>query len=105
MGPREGDSRLCSSWMPQVSRKWVTHRSIRSYSLSHESGCVIYTGPVRSWRYYCRFLLREKLGRSLHAGMQTNHTCDSPHGPCIAKAHLYEGTQQQNMDDRSMNGL
>lgn len=31
--------------------------------------------------------------------MQANHTCDQVNGPCINPDHLYEGTQQQNVQD------
>ena len=41
--------------------------------------------------------LTEKLGRPLLPGMQANHHCDDR--ACIEHRHLYEGTQQQNVQD------
>ena len=37
-------------------------------------------------------------GRPLREGMQVNHLCNRPF--CIQPAHLYEGTAQQNSEDR-----
>lgn len=42
------------------------------------------------------------LGRVLQPGMSALHTCDNP--PCCNPAHLYEGTQQQNIADMVARG-
>ena len=44
-----------------------------------------------------RVALEQKLGRPLLPGMQANHHCDDR--ACIEHRHLYEGTQQQNVQD------
>jgi hypothetical protein len=49
-----------------------------------------------------RLALEIKLGRPLKKGMKALHTCDNP--PCNNGAHLYEGTHQDNMDDRMRRG-
>jgi hypothetical protein len=44
-----------------------------------------------------RIVLVKKLNRSINPGYFALHTCDNP--SCIDSDHIYEGTQQQNMDD------
>jgi hypothetical protein len=43
-----------------------------------------------------------QIGRHLRKGMQALHTCDND--GCINPAHLYEGTQKQNMQDKHARG-
>jgi hypothetical protein len=49
-----------------------------------------------------RVSLEWSLGRPLHAGMLALHHCDNP--ACVRPDHLYEGTQQDNVDDRERRG-
>ncbi len=49
-----------------------------------------------------RFALQLALGRPLGEGMEACHTCDNP--PCCNPAHLFEGTHQDNVDDRNVKG-
>ena len=49
-----------------------------------------------------RFALELKLGRPLAFGMFACHTCDNP--PCCNPLHLFEGTHQDNVDDRQAKG-
>jgi hypothetical protein len=49
-----------------------------------------------------RYALEEKLGRPLRPGMEACHTCDNP--ACVRPSHLFEGTHQQNCEDRSRKG-
>ena len=44
-----------------------------------------------------RYVLTEKLNRSILPGMEALHSCDNP--SCVAQAHLREGTHKQNMQD------
>lgn len=49
-----------------------------------------------------RYSLERTLGRPLGPGMQALHTCDNP--PCVNPAHLFEGTNQDNVDDKIAKG-
>lgn len=49
-----------------------------------------------------RFSLELKLGRPIRPGLFACHTCDNP--PCCNPAHLFEGTHQDNVDDRQAKG-
>jgi hypothetical protein len=74
--------------------------------------CTVWTGPVdkdgygkitvrnRQARVH-RAAYEERHGR-LNASQLVLHTCDNP--PCFTDAHLYVGTQQDNMTDRFMRG-
>lgn len=48
------------------------------------------------------FSLELKLGRPLHVGLKSLHTCDNP--PCVRWEHLYEGTPLDNATDRKVRG-
>jgi hypothetical protein len=45
-----------------------------------------------------RVALTIKLDRDILPGLFACHTCDNP--PCCNPDHLYEGTHQQNVDDK-----
>ena len=49
-----------------------------------------------------RVVLSEKLGRKLAPEMKACHTCDTP--SCASPDHLWEGTHQDNMNDRDAKG-
>lgn len=49
-----------------------------------------------------RFALQLALGRPIAPGMFACHTCDNP--PCCNPSHLFEGTHQDNVDDRQAKG-
>ena len=49
-----------------------------------------------------RFALEIKLGRPIAPGLFACHTCDNP--PCCNPLHLFEGTHQDNVDDRQAKG-
>jgi hypothetical protein len=49
-----------------------------------------------------RVELERKLGRPISPGLEALHTCDAP--SCCNPAHLYEGSQTQNMADREARG-
>ena len=50
-------------------------------------------------KYLHRLVLTEKLGRDLLPGECALHKCDNPR--CIAPAHLFAGTNKDNIDDRN----
>lgn len=61
----------------------------------------------RSWgmvrRRVHRIALELHLWRPLLPGMNANHTRDCPHRHCVRFEHLYEGTQQDNVNDTCAN--
>jgi len=75
--------------------------------------CWLWTGTL-SRTGYGQFYLRKKtrdihrlmlervLGRALGEGMHTLHSCRNKH--CVRPEHLREGTQQENMEDRTRDG-
>lgn len=75
--------------------------------------CVIWTGAVwadgyprireggRQWRGN-RLVLTKKLGREIAPGLCALHTCDNP--LCMHEDHIYEGTHQQNTEDKMSRG-
>lgn len=79
------DEKGCRSW-PYVKDK---------------DGYPLQTIDNRSTRL-TRYVLAQKLGRPLLPGMMALHTCDNP--SCVEEEHLYEGTQSDNMRDRSRRG-
>lgn len=56
--------------------------------------------------YYAahRLTLEWKLGRPLKEGMLACHLCPTRNLACVNPRHLYEGTDQSNMDDRERDG-
>lgn len=76
-------------------------------------GCWTYTGDLfedgygKFWmagksRRANRVALEFSLGRALGPGMQAMHWCDNP--PCCNPAHLFEGTNADNVGDRHAKG-
>lgn len=60
-------------------------------------------GTFNGERYkVSRQILAEKLGRPLGEGMFALHTCDNP--PCCNPSHLWEGTNADNMKDKTVKG-
>jgi len=51
-----------------------------------------------------RFTLSESLGRPVRDGMYACHILECPFRNCVNPAHLYEGTPQQNCDDKAALG-
>jgi len=83
----EGD---CLLW----TGKAITHRG--------EARGFVWCGDIGKWRAAHQVSLEGKLGRPIAQGKQANHTCDQT--LCVAEDHVYEGTQQQNMDDMYARG-
>lgn len=57
-------------------------------------------GKNKNW--FAHRLSYQEFVAPLTEGLQINHTCDNP--SCINPEHLYEGTQQQNMQDVKKRG-
>ena len=51
-----------------------------------------------------RFILERKLGRRICPGLFALHNCHNGAEGCINEDHLYEGSAQQNADDRGAIG-
>jgi len=83
----EGD---CLLW----TGKTITHRG--------EARGFVWCGDIGKWRAAHQVSLEGKLGRPIAQGKQANHTCDRT--LCVAEDHVYEGTQQQNVDDMFARG-
>jgi hypothetical protein len=83
----EGD---CLIW---VGKTKVTNGEARG---------LVWCGEEGRWRYVHQVALERKLGRTIIKPKQANHTCD--HTLCVLEDHLYEGTQQQNVDDMFSRG-
>ena len=67
---------------------WLGNRDENGYGRLRVNGRAI-----RAHRH----ALEQALGRSLAPGMHSCHHCDNP--PCVNPAHLYEGTQLDNVHD------
>jgi HNH endonuclease len=69
------------------------------YGLSGTCRCkpMVRVGGVQ--KYATRLTLSHKLGRDILPKYEACHTCDNP--KCVNPKHLYEGTHQDNMDDRA----
>jgi hypothetical protein len=62
-------------------------------------------GMMGSRRKVHRLALERKLGRPIRHGFQANHNCDNPRCVSTEPGHIYEGTQERNMQDRSKRNL
>ena len=65
-------------------------------------GTFMVDGKRRKWRPAHQIAFELHHGRPVTPGLFVLHDCDNP--PCCNPAHLYEGTQAQNMRDRSARG-
>ena len=95
-----------------MSRKHL----VESNSTELESGCWQWTGALDKRGYgtkrigsrddnknwFAHRLSYQEFVKPLTEGLQVNHTCDNP--ACVNPEHLYEGTQQQNMQDKKDRG-
>ena len=72
---------------------WTHSRTVRGYGHVWIDGRLVYVH---------RLALETKLGRPLAPGMESLHTCDAP--SCFEPAHLFEGTQGDNMRDMRAKG-
>ena len=119
----KGHGRYCSTVCSSpLARKYDEQRFWREFwaKTRREGKCLIWTGQ-RRWdrsgeygkvwvgprqsrkrRGPHQLVLEKKLGRPVREGFQANHTCDRM--LCVEESHLYEGTQQQNMDDMYARG-
>lgn len=80
------------------------------------NGCIVWTGATDDKGYGLFrpdgrrgpilrshiWALTRLLGRPIADGFGALHTCDCP--PCVNTDHLYEGTAQDNADDRDGRG-
>jgi hypothetical protein len=91
----------------------VVERMEGRYLPVPEAGCWLWEGAVDRlmrpliWHdgtntRASRHVLEHKLGRPIREGMQANHTCDV--SLCVNPAHLYEGTQRDNVADMHRRG-
>jgi len=87
---------------------WISGKLIEK-----ENGCMEWSGARHPKGYgnitiqnktvkLHRFVLEQKLRRKLGENMCACHTCNNP--PCCNSEHLYEGTNQDNMNDKVRSG-
>lgn len=92
----------------------VAERFLAKVDMRGPDDCWHYTAACDANGYGCfhvtkqlvvnahRVALMIKLGRPIAPGMFSCHDCDNP--PCCNPSHLYEGTHQQNVDDKVRRG-
>jgi hypothetical protein len=81
-------------------REEVTNSCILfPYSLAGTCKCKPQVSINGKAYYAARVSLELKLGRPLDTQMEACHICDN--SKCINPSHLYEGTHQDNMNDRA----
>lgn len=84
--------------------EWIKSKLIRG-----KNGCMEWSGARHPKGYgnitiqnktikLHRFVLEQKLHRRLDENMCACHTCNNP--PCCNPDHLYEGTNQDNVNDK-----
>ena len=76
---------------PELGRCWVW----TGHTVEGGYGRMVVNGFSRGVH---RISLAIALGRPLGPGMNACHRCDNP--PCVNPAHLFEGSTQDNVDDR-----
>lgn len=79
---------MCWMWKGSLQNKgygafWTNHESVVSTLLAHRISFTISIGQIPD-------------------GMKALHSCDNP--PCVNPAHLFLGTQKDNMQDCSRKG-
>ena len=91
-------------------------RAVSKIAVNPETSCWVWQGAYRTsaeWPYPAlrvegktagvhRLMLEIKLGRKLRPGMLACHTCDVT--MCANPEHLFEGTNQDNVDDKCHKG-
>lgn len=80
--------------------------------ITPENDCLVWTGhktsngygrlTINSRRTLAHRFAAEDYHGSIPTGSLVLHHCDNP--PCVEKMHLYFGTAQDNMDDKTKRG-
>lgn len=111
---RHGRGRFCSKGCADRAKAHGIPSPGAFMASTHiEGDCWVWSGPRFTDFGYGRVRVN---GREIHAhrcahelfigpipdGLEVLHKCDNP--PCVNPAHLYSGTQQQNMDDKVRRG-
>lgn len=89
---------------------WIKFKE--NFSVDEATDCWVWDGPTNSvgrprihvgnkFINAARYAM-VKFGKALPRHLQANHTCNN--GLCVNPAHLYAGTQKQNMDDMIRQG-
>lgn len=97
----------------RVRHNWTRAQRIQFYS-RHDpaTGCLLWTGPRETKGYGTLFwegknrkahrMAWEDVNGPIPDGMSVCHTCDTP--PCVNVAHLFLGTNADNVADRVAKG-
>lgn len=83
-------------WKENANGCWIWQRALAGYP--HKYG-VFYLNGVRTKAHRYAY---ERVYGPIPAGLAICHTCDMPE--CVNPAHLFAGTQQDNMRDARAKG-